>query len=58
LVFVLHCFLPPLPACTEWVSHRGMKSTWGPGSIMIAASVARTQATAAPAIAMWNLENS
>ncbi len=31
---------------------RGMKSTWGPGSIMNTASVARTQATAATAIDM------
>jgi hypothetical protein len=37
---------------------RGMKSTWGPGSIMNTASVARTHATAAAAIAMWNPENS
>src|SRR3989440_1904609 len=34
---------------------RGMKSTWG--SIMNTASVARTQATAATAIAMWNPKN-
>ena len=31
---------------------RGMKSTWGPGSIMNTASVARMHATAATAIAM------
>src|SRR5882757_367643 len=37
---------------------RGMKSTWGPGSIMNTASVAKTLATAATAIAMWNPENS
>src|SRR5205814_3349567 len=37
---------------------RGMKSTWGPGSIMNTASVARTQATVATAIAMWNPKNS
>ena len=37
---------------------RGKKSTWGPGSIMNTASVARTQVTAAIAIAMWNPENS
>src|SRR6266550_8859707 len=36
----------------------GMKSTWGPGSIMNTVSVARTHATAATAIAMWNPENS
>src|ERR1700688_4944983 len=33
---------------------RGMKSTWGPGSIMNTASVARTHATAGKAIPMWN----
>ena len=37
---------------------RGMKSTWGPGSMMNTASVARTLPTAAKAIAMWNPENS
>src|SRR5882757_6947641 len=37
---------------------RGIKSTWGPGSIMNTASVARTHATAATVIAMWNPENS
>jgi hypothetical protein len=47
----------------DWDGHRtgqsrGMKSKWGPGSIMNTASVARTQATAATAIAMWNPENS
>src|ERR1700754_55279 len=35
---------------------RGMKSTWGPGSIMNTATVARTHESAATAIAMWNPE--
>jgi hypothetical protein len=37
---------------------RGMKSTWGPGSIMNTANGARTHAIAATAIALWNPENS
>src|SRR6266550_140734 len=61
LVFVLHCFLPPCRPADyghRTGQSRGMKSTWGPGSIMNTASVARTHTTAATAIAMWNPENS
>src|SRR6478672_12573453 len=38
-----YCFLPALPACGYRTGQsRGMKSMWGPGSIMNTANVART----------------
>src|SRR6201987_2345727 len=61
LGFVLHC---SSPSCSpahygHWTGRcRGMKATWGPGSIMNTADVTRTPATAATAIAIWNPETS
>ena len=57
-LFSPDCIAGPVKRSNRTHQSRGMKSTWGPGSMMNTASVAKTQATAATAIAMWNPENS